>query len=234
MSVLPVSLMAGADSLSIKYDSSEIKPLRFDADHLIKYRTDKAFDYTEFEYKNTFWTKIKRWAYNILLTIFKWLFGQKKATVHLNNFMRIIPYLLLAVLIFLIVRFLFKKYFVKYFGNSIAEARFTYGEDEEIIRKKDINTLLKEAVEKENYRMAMRYYYLKLLKKLEENNIIKWEPQKTNFEYLLEIKQKEYVDKFRRFTLWYDYIWYGKYPLGSSEFSVISREFESFLKSLIK
>ncbi len=231
---LPFTMNANADSLTVRYDSTEIIPLKFNTGHINKYKSDKAFDYNEYKYQSKFWTKVKRWIYNVLYAIFKWLFGQKKAVGYLSKFIKIIPYLGLAALIFIIIRFLFVSNFIRYFRDNDAEAKVSYGEDEEIIRKKDIDTLLKDAIEKENFRLALRYYYLMLLKKLEKNNIIKWEPQKTNFEYLKEIKHKEFKDKFKLFTKWYDYIWYGKYPLNSFEFSTISGQFDSFFKNLNK
>ncbi len=231
---MPVSLLAKTDTLTIKYDSSEVAPLTFDQSRLQDYKSDKAFDYKEKMVKNTFWIKVKQWIYNVFLRIFKWLFGHKKAAGYLEKFMKIMPYIGFAVLIFLIIRFLFMANLIKYFGGNDGEAEVDYGEDEEIIRKKNIDNLIKEAVEKEDYRLALRYYFLKLLRKLENNDIIKWESQKTNFDYLNEIKQKEQHSKFKRFTLWYDYIWYGKYPLDYLEFNEMSKEFNSFFNKLTK
>ncbi len=235
MFFLPVFASANADTLVVRYDSTgTIMPISFDKNHIEKYKKDKAFDYNEYKYKNKFWTKVKRWIYNFFLKIFKWLFGQKKAGPYLRIFTKIAPYIGLAALIFVIIRFLFNTNFRKLLSDNDSEAEVIYGEDEEIIRNKDINALLKEAAEKGNYRLALRYYYLKLLKKLEANDIIKWEPQKTNYEYLREIKKQDYNDKFKRFTLWYDYIWYGKYPLNNLEFSAMSEELEDFFKRLAK
>ena len=240
LAFLPISLLSTNDALSVKdtlkiqYDTTEIIPVKFNAAHIDSYKSDKDFDYTENKIKSTFWTKVKRWFYNILFAIFKWLFGQKKAVGYLSKFIKIIPYLGLAALIFLIVHFMFNINFRKYFTDKNAEAEVNYGEDEEIIRKKDIDAMLQDAIEKGNYRLALRYFYLKLLKRLEKNNIIKWEPQKTNFEYQKEIKNKDYNNKFNKFTLWYDYIWYGKYPLSQKEFGVMSKELDSFIKNLDK
>jgi len=234
LAILPVSLSAKADTLAIKYDSSEIIPMTFDQNHLQDYKSDKAFDYKEKVIKNTFWTKIKQWLYDIFLRIFKWIFGHEKAVSYLSKFNEIIPYIGLAALLFFVIRFLFRANLIKYFGGNDADAEVNYDEDEDIIRKKNIDNLIKEAIEIEDYRLALRYYFLKLLKKLENNGIIKWESQKTNFDYLNEIKQKEQHSKFKRFTLWYDYIWYGKYPLNHIEFNEMSKEFNSFFNKLTK
>lgn len=230
----PFNLLASADSLTIRYDSSSIKVLDINSINIDTYKSDKAFDYKEYKFKNSIWQKFKKWIYNILLKIFEWLFGQKKSISYLSTFIKIFSYLGLGALIYLIVRFLFNANFIKYFREHGEEAEVKYGEDEEIIRKKDIDQLLKNAIDNSDYRLGLRFYFLKLLKTLEAKKVIKWEPQKTNFDYLKEIKQDVYNDTFKRFTYWYDYIWYGNYPLTSLEFTAISKEFEAFFKKLLK
>ena len=232
--LLPFSMVSSPDTLALNYDSTVVKPLTFDKTHIQKYKSDKAFDYTEHKIKNTFWTKVKRWIYDILLSFFKWIFGHKKASGYLSKFIKYIPYISLGILIIVVVKYLFNANFIQLFTDDNAKSEVIYGEDEEIIRKKDIDSLLKDAIDKENYRLAIRFYFLKLLKKLEDNKVIKWESQKTNYEYLKSIKHKEYKDRFKVFTLWYDYIWYGKYPLNHIEFSNMSKEFDSFFKKLAK
>jgi len=230
---MPFNIVAETDTFSIKYDSSSvITPLKIDQEHINKYKNDSDFDYTEYKYENSTWKKIKRWFYNLFLRLFKWIFGQKKAAGLLDKFFSVIPYFAIGVLAYLLIRFLIRVNFKEYFAQNTDEAEVKYGEDEEIIRNKDISTLLKNAEDNGNYRLALRYYFLKLLKELEKNKIIKWEPQKTNFEYLKEIRKRDYKDRFKKFNFWYDYIWYGKYPLDKQEFDLISKDFNSFLESV--
>ena len=71
---------------------------------------------------------------------------------------------------------------------------------------------------------------MKLLKAFEESDKIEWEHQKTNYEYYNEIKDQSLKQRFQQFTLWYDYIWYGKFKINIDEFNQIAKEFDLFFK----
>ena len=56
--------------------------------------------------------------------------------------------------------------------------------------------LISEAESNNNYRLAIRYYYLWLLKGLSEKEIIDYDPEKTNSDYQYEIKTPEISEQF--------------------------------------
>lgn len=57
----------------------------------------------------------------------------------------------------------------------------------ENIETADINSLISNAEKDNNFRLAIRYYYLLILKNLSLKNYIKFEDDKTNSEYLNEV-----------------------------------------------
>ena len=213
-------------------DSSAIEPRYFDQSHIAEYKKDKDFDYTRNEQEHPWIKAIKRWFYKILIKIFNWIFGHKNGVKYLAIMLKYLPYIFLAVLSFFIIKFLLQVDLKEILTGIPDEPVVNYGTDEEIIRKQDIDKLIREALEKGDLRLAVRYYYLKLLKLLEQKQFINWEAQKTNWEYLKEIKDENVKSGFKRFTNWYDYIWYGNYPVGEHEFDIISKEFSSFFNKL--
>lgn len=103
----------------------------------------------------------------------------------------------------------------------------------ENIEHADIHTLIKNAENDENYRLAVRYYYLLILKTLSLKNLIKFEDDKTNTEYLEEVSAKPFSDKFAYAQYLYNYIWYGKFPVNIAQYTKAKSNFTTLL-NLVK
>lgn len=102
----------------------------------------------------------------------------------------------------------------------------------ENIENADINTLIKNAENDNDYRLAIRYYYLLVLKTLSLKNYIKFEDDKTNNEYLDEVSNKPFSKDFAYTSYLYNYIWYGEFPLNDTKYNKAKHNFSSFLKQV--
>lgn len=100
------------------------------------------------------------------------------------------------------------------------------------IEHTDIHTLIKNAENENNYRLAVRYYYLLVLKTLSLKNHIKFEDDKTNSEYLKEIKEQPFSEKFAYTSYLYNYIWYGKFALNIEQYNKAKSNFSTLLKQV--
>ncbi|KAB1067379.1 hypothetical protein F6U93_11070 [Tamlana haliotis] len=100
----------------------------------------------------------------------------------------------------------------------------------ENIENADIETLIKQAEKDTNYRLAIRYYYLLVLKTLSLNNLIKFEDDKTNAEYLSELHNTKLDKDFGYISYLYNYIWYGEFPLDIDSYNKAKSNFNNFLK----
>jgi hypothetical protein len=98
---------------------------------------------------------------------------------------------------------------------------------EENMEALDLNHLLGKALADGNLRMAIRIYYLRLLKKLDQQGLIAWKKDKTNRDYLGELMAgKTYFDEFRLLTGSYERVWYGEHVLTNDSFQKLAKDFE--------
>jgi len=100
------------------------------------------------------------------------------------------------------------------------------------IENADIHTLIKNAENDKDYRLAIRYYYLLVLKTLSLKNHIKFEDDKTNNEYLNEVQDKTFSKDFAYTSYLYNYIWYGEFPLDTDKYNKAKNDFLSFLNQV--
>jgi hypothetical protein len=88
------------------------------------------------------------------------------------------------------------------------------------------------AVKSEDYRLATRLMFLRLLKDLSQKNIIQYKQERTNFDYLSQVYKTSYYSDFFRITRNYEYAWYGKFEVSADTFGIIKNEFENFDRKL--
>ncbi len=72
---------------------------------------------------------------------------------------------------------------------------------EEHIENIDLDSYIKNALKEENYRLAIRYMYLKSQKLLSLNNIIDWHFEKTNSDYYREIESVGLKENFKKLPI---------------------------------
>ncbi|MGJ8732140.1 MAG: DUF4129 domain-containing protein, partial [Cellulophaga sp.] len=145
-----------------------------------------------------------------------------------------IPYILGAFLIFTLIM-LFLKTNMR--GINLAKknlSNVTLSEEEHIIKNEDIQQLIKNALEDKNYRLAVRYYYLYILKIMSEKELIDWQLQKTNDDYQKELSQSKYATPFVTITRLYDYVWYGDFTIDESKYNKAAEEFIKLQNSITK
>jgi len=217
---------------TVKYDTAPLKVRKITEDDLQSYRDNPDFDYEVIKQDQTWWDDFKTWLGNLLIQFFEWLFGVEKAAGFLQVFFMIIPYILLVVLIFILI-----KFFLNVNANALKQAKknealVALSEEEHIIKNEDIQQLIQQALQDKNYRLAIRYYYLYILQLMGDKEIIVWELQKTNYDYLNEIDRQELKHPFSTITRWYEYIWYGNFDIDESKYKRAESDFESLQKTL--
>ena len=173
-----------------------------------------------------FWDAIRRF--------FDELFSSGAKTTNSSNFdvfMKILAFLVVAGAIYMVVRIILNKEGMWIFGRS--RKNITVQDvSEEDIHQMDFRQLTQDTKRAGNYRLAIRYYYLWLLKKLSANEIIDWHWDKTNSDYLYEIKNTMLKKDFEYLSYVYDYSWYGDFPIDEAAFAKAEKAFLKTLNTL--
>jgi Domain of unknown function (DUF4129) len=82
-----------------------------------------------------------------------------------------------------------------------------------------------------NFRLAMRFLFLKTLQKLNDKNLIEFAADKTNSSYARELPVT-LKKNFAQLALYYEYIWYGNTPIQKESFDEIKNKFTQFLNKV--
>ncbi len=97
------------------------------------------------------------------------------------------------------------------------------------LHETDLDAFLREALQAQDYKLAVRIRYLQAIKHLANDGKIKWAIEKTNREYIREMRQQPQGEAFRQATQAYERAWYGNRPLRVTEFAVIEPIFTGLL-----
>lgn len=89
---------------------------------------------------------------------------------------------------------------------------------EENLHEAQLEDPIQRAVAAGDYPMAVRLYYLAVLKELAVRNHIRWKRDKTNGAYLRELAGSPLFATMQEVTLIFERIWYGKVELTNADF----------------
>ncbi len=85
---------------------------------------------------------------------------------------------------------------------------------------------IREALHKMDYRLAVRLWFLRTLKTLSDEELLKWTIDKTNSDYYYELSGSTFQKEFGEVTNVYDYIWYGEFPVDAGSYSIAEDKFK--------
>jgi hypothetical protein len=169
----------------------------------------------------------------LLQSFFNWLsdvFGINIDFVDYKT-LEIIIYALLGIgALYLLIRFLIENPMNRVFKTEEMSID-TFNYSEENITEINFDQLINQAINQSNFRLATRFLYLKSLRILSKNNIIEWHFDKTNSDYLNEIKNTETQQLFKKVSYVYDYVWYGEFPVNQDQFEYNKQYFVQLQKA---
>jgi cell division protein FtsL len=99
---------------------------------------------------------------------------------------------------------------------------------EEHIHEVNLEDIFDDFVKAGDYTMAIRISFLKIIKALSEQKMIKWEKQKTNWEYHSELNDHDLRTEFAQMISHFEKVWYGEIQLTEPEFIEVNELFENF------
>jgi hypothetical protein len=170
----------------------------------------------------------------ILSKFFNWmgdLFGFDIDFIDYKTLEYIVYGLLGLIVFYVLIKFLLQTPLSSVFKTEDkAIDGFSYVEEN--IKQIDFDKLISKALKETNYRLATRYLYLKALKSLAHKKTIEWHFEKTNSDYLNEIKDLKLRALFKRISYIYDYVWYGEFPIDEASFNKNKDDFNKLIKTV--
>lgn len=106
-------------------------------------------------------------------------------------------------------------------------------EEEQVNSKTDFDALVNQALQQNNLRLAVRYQYLRSLHKLAAKGLLQLAPDKTNYQYVRELKDTSLQNDLASITLNYEYVWYGEFNVERDTYQKIETGFKNFNQKIL-
>ena len=230
--LIPCFFLCGVSVTSIKKtpaklqtDTSAIIAKKFNADSINAYKKAREFNYNGFGVEApSAWDRF--WAY-----FWNTLFGKLDSSPLAGS---LIKYTFLALAVGLLVYVSFRLVGMDAVKLWMGEANKTlhYTESLENIHEINFDAEIEKAIAQHNYRLAVRLLYLKCLKQLSDDELIRWQTDKTNSAYIYELNDPSLRQAFTLLTRQFEYVWYGGFTIDSHAFKNINQLFQNFKKQL--
>lgn len=210
----------------VHYDqSNNLTPPVFSKTTIAEYKRDSAFDYTENPVEENWWAQFTNWLWELWLQFWDWLVGGFEAGGFISFLVHVLPYVFVFALVIFIVWLFYKLNPGTTLFRTKEKPAVFFSEEEEIIKNKNIRELIDNALASKDFRLAVRYYYLHILKMLTDAQLIHYEFDKTNSDYFAEITSEKINSAFRKVTTLYDYIWYGSFAVTEADYNKAAQSF---------
>lgn len=208
--------------------SSPIQERHFKQENLNKYLSDENFKYDrEFRPQSpSLWQRFKRWLFDKLM--------ESLSNEQTRDFWRWAIYISCGLVILYVILKLTKTNIRGLFFGEAQSGRLAFNENEENIHELNFEGLIAEAVSSQQYGKAIRLFYLKTLKQLTDRKLIDWRINKTNYDYVQELANKELAPSFRSLTSLFEYIYYGDFHITQADFEQARSAFIQFEEQLKK
>lgn len=105
---------------------------------------------------------------------------------------------------------------------------FDIAKIEENLEVSDLEKFIAEAENNQNYPLAVRLYYLAIIKTLSRQKIIRYKKNKTNMAYMLKVDETAFGTRFRAATDAFERIWYGQAELTKADYERIKTDFRQW------
>ncbi len=220
------------DTLDYQIDkNTPITTYKFKTKFKKAYSDDIELRYDESE-NNSLGTKLKNLWYETKAWLIRNLIPSSEDLNSLSIFIKIGFWIIIAAFLYLIIRSIINRDITWIFTRKKMTIIPFYTIEEGDINSINFEEQIANTIEVKDYRLAIRYYYLWLLQTLSKQQYINWELEKTNADYLNEIKDIELKRNFRYLSYLYNNVWYGKFPLEMRAFNSARISFEQTLNKL--
>ena len=215
---------------SLLRDTAKVEKRHFSTDFREKYSGEEYIYEKDLENKGWF-TRFKEWLARVFKKWFN-LNSDLEAGNIADIFIKIFYVLIIIAVVFIIVKAILNREGRWVFGKSSDRKIINVEDIEQNIGITDFRKLINRAIADREYRSAVRFYYLWMLKELSNKELIAYDVEKTNNDYLYELNNSRFKNDFRYTSYLYNYVWYGEFEINEKQFEKISGTFTNILKDL--
>lgn len=220
--------MLRADSVLVKNPVSEnvVYPKQFKENVPSRYKGNE-FDYSVSKPKESFGQKLMRKINQLLQSIF----GETAFTKSLEFtglLIRLFVIILVGFLLYFIIRYILGKDGNFIFGKKNKKLDLNVEELHENIHEINFPESIAGFEHARDYRSAVRYQFLFILKKLSDKKLIAWNPEKTNKDYAAELKAGPLKQEFSDLSYIFDYVWYGEFNIEEQSYLKFKNKYQAF------
>jgi hypothetical protein len=223
---LPVTAQRKAvpDSSKVAYDSSSVRQRDFSSSSLTAYTKNEDFQYEkEVAQHPTWWDRFWDWVWRKYAELMNTAAGRATMTA----IYWIVGISAVAFFLIKVTRMSRMNLFTASPANTIP-----YITETENIHTISFDEAIDNALQNGNYRLAIRLLYLQNLKVLSDKNIIAWQSNKTNYDYLHEIIEPNLQQLFKHITDVFEYAWYGHLTVDREDFDELKESIVKFKSRL--
>jgi Domain of unknown function (DUF4129) len=209
---------AQEDSISAPQEVVDVR--RFDPASIAAYKADPELQYDQdLRREPSLWERIKAWLYDWLDSIF----GSRVGNWVVNNLIYIAAVVLIVFALYILSRHRLRNAF---YGAPRSLGEVTAAEED--IRGLDIEAMIREAEAQGDLRRAIRLHYLLVLRRLVDQGVLKWSPEKTDRDYMAQIKDPALRSRFAHLALVFQWVWYGHAEVDRARYDSIRLPFVEF------
>ena len=174
------------------------------------------------------WVRFKRWLSDLFKDWFNFNSDAQASNI-VDLALKLFYIVILILVVYFIVRAIMNREGKWIFGKSSKKRIINVTDVENNIHQTNFSELIKEAEAENNHRLAVRYHYLWSLKSLAERELIDYDVEKTNSDYVLEIASEELRKKFSYASYLYNYIWYGEFEIDHEQYNKAKKAFSNLI-----
>ncbi|MCX2681455.1 DUF4129 domain-containing protein [Galbibacter sp. EGI 63066] len=227
---LGFSAVAEIPSDTLKTDRATVMDRRTFPEGFKEQYSGKEYIYETVVNPNNWFNRLKQWFNDLINRLFN-LGNQEKAAEISRILMRVLYAVIVLLVIYFIVRAILNKEGNWIFGRYSDKKLSKIQDVENNIHQVDFPTLIADAEKDRDYRLAIRYYYLWLLKVLSNKELIEYDVEKTNSDYVNELEGDSLKKQFSYASYLYNYVWYGEFSIAEAEYETTSKRFQTFINS---
>ena len=205
--------------------SNTIYPKNLDPKFREKYKGND-FNYTTTKPQESLWERMMRKLRKIIESVFGEMDPLKASSIA-QTVIRLIAIVVIGFILYFIIRYIIGKNGNLFFGKKNKKLNIETGDLHENIHEINFPESILQFEKQGDFRSAIRYHFLFVLKKLSDQKIIDWNPEKTNRDYYYELKTETEKEKYLQLAHIFDHVWYGEFDINETDYHYFKNQFQN-------